>query len=924
MPRRLAIALAWLLACRHAGVADGTADHPPGPWTIGNAALELRLERNGDRVAATSLANRPAHRLLPLSSDDFALEFDGAPALHAADFVFRNAVRETIPGGQRLGFVLAKPDGTARVTVVYECRDNDFFLRRHLEVEGSFPRPLRRIVVWSAGLADRCSSQEIGPPQYLRDNVWGVEGKKGFGQPVLLADTFWGIEFPTGYNRYDGGIVTVSHSPGRRVDGRFASKTAVLGVAPAGQVAARFRSYIDQGRGRELRPRVQVDYNTWTTLMPATSSNCLQLAALIRTNLWDRHGVAFDSFTPDDGWDEKNSLWKIRTQGFPDGFAPLVEALRPMRTKLGLWLSPSSGYEHAVWGGRNGLARNATFDWFLCQSDPRYRDAMNRIVPELIRNNDVGFFKMDGFCASCDTRGHPHHLDGDAAREANVDAFVELIAAMRRANPDVYLDPTSGMWLSPWWLWHVDSIWCDTYDGTAPALVPSPNGLDGATTSRDALLRHRLAQNPGFDPGAIETLGVYLDPTLSIEPKTFFDRWQDNAVMVAGRGNRLLTFYMDPAHFADPPRDWAFLAGLIRWTREHAALLARTEMILGDPHRMEPYGYAHFLGSHGILTLRNPFIQPRTVRVKLDASAGWTAADAGREAYSATIVHPHRELLRRTFRHGDTLELELPPYQTFVLEIGVADPALAPFAGLRARELPRAAHRNDWELFGLPGTTVMLPAAGMPDPKAILQDGRPVRVVGNPSEPHLAVTFGGDRQPCAAEGGQFRVEGSGVGEGLLAGRCTVTVPRGATASMYVLCLDPSSTNAMFRCHATVGGAEVPVTAILSPVASRIPPRTLKELPPTPWVFFRCEVPAGRSEVAIALGDGSRDPKPLVFRAGWWLWIEQPLAKTLLSMPADKPSASSGLSASLVPTSMEYRRTILPLQPLQTFGSAPSK
>ena len=81
MPRRLAIALAWLLACRHAGVADGTADHPPGPWTIGNAALELRLERNGDRVAATSLANRPAHRLLPLSSDDFALEFDGAPAL---------------------------------------------------------------------------------------------------------------------------------------------------------------------------------------------------------------------------------------------------------------------------------------------------------------------------------------------------------------------------------------------------------------------------------------------------------------------------------------------------------------------------------------------------------------------------------------------------------------------------------------------------------------------------------------------------------------------------------------------------------------------------------------------------------------------------------------------------------------------------
>lgn len=88
-------------------------------------------------------------------------------------------------------------------------------------------------------------------------------------------------------------------------------------------------------------------------------------------------------------------------------------------------------------------------------------------------------------------------------------------------------------------------------------------------------------------------------------------------MMVAGRGNRLLTFYMNPAKFPNPERDWPFLAGLIKWTRHNATTLAQTEMILGDPYRGEAYGYAHFLGRRGILALRNPFIQPQTVHVKL-------------------------------------------------------------------------------------------------------------------------------------------------------------------------------------------------------------------------------------------------------------------------------------------------------------------
>jgi hypothetical protein len=904
-----------LLACWAGMAAPSDARESGDDLAIGNQYLELRFQRKGDQVAATALVNRIAGRTIRLSADDFALNFEGQPPLHAADFALRQASRETIPGGQRLSLHLARRGGISEVAVIYELLDRDFFLRRHLEFSPAGAVPLRQVDVWSVGLAGRCSSQETGPPEYMVDNVWGVEGRKGFGQPVFLDDTFWGLEFPAGYNHNAAGFVTLSHWPGRSVTGRFVSKTAVVGVAQAGRVAARFRSYIAQYRDRPRRPEVQVDYNTWTTVTPATESNSLDLISQFKKNLFEPYGVSLDSFTLDDGWDDKNSLWDLRASGFPRGFKPLLDALQPMRTKLGLWLSPSSGYEHASWGGKHGYTPNATFGWFLCQSDPNYRRDMCRVVPELIRLNDAGFFKMDGFCASCDTRQHPYHLEGDYAREANVDALIELITAMRQAKPGVYLDATSGMWLSPWWLRYVDSIWCDTYDGTPPAIVPSPNGFDGATTSRDALLRRRLAQNPGFDPSAIETLGVYLDPTLAIEPQTFFDSWHDNAMMVAGRGDRLLTFYMNPAQFPDPPRDWAFLAGMIQWARHNGPTLARSEMILGDPYRREPYGYAHFLGRRGILAIRNPFIQSQKIRVKLDESSGWTAGEAGTGTCVASVVYPYQETLRQTIRFGDMLELNLQAYQMLLLHVEPADPAALELPGVRGREINRTSHKSTWELFALPGEKLRVPVADWPAPEKIIWDGRGITTVGTGPGRELPLTFGGKKEHCVVKGGSLQAGRSGGGASRLTGQCSAAVPQGTKAFIYVLCLDPSPVDVPFQCRATVNGYVVPVTAIHSPAGARIPPRTLKELPLKAWVFFRFEVPVGKNEVAIALQGGDQEPKPFDVEAGWWLWTERTLQKAVLTMEFGQPLPTAPVNPLPFSSAMELQREVLPLQPL---------
>lgn len=891
---------------------------------IGNRHLELRFTRTGDQLLATALVNRSENRTIKLSDDDFALAIDGHPSLHVDDFFVQQVTKERIANGQQLTIELAQRNGVSKVALVYELLDENFFLHRHLEFSPESPLALRQVDVWRVGLTGKCSAQESGPPEYMRENVWGVDGKKGFGQPVFLDNTFWGLEFPVGYNHYDGGKMTLSHFPGRSVAGRFVSKTAVMGVSPLGQVASRFRSYIEQGRNRFPEPRVQVDYNTWTTVSPATESNSLDLVSQFRKNLFEPYGVTFDSFTLDDGWDEKNSLWELRASGFPRGFKTLRDALQPMGTKLGLWLSPSSGYEHGSWGGKNGYTQNATFNWFLCQSDPNYRRDMCRIVPELIRKNDVGFFKMDGFCASCDTNQHPHHLDGDYAREANVDAFIELTIAMRQAKPGVYLDPTSGMWASPWWLWYVDSVWCDTYDGTAPAIVPSLNGLDGATTSRDALLMRRMLQNPGFDPAAFETLGVYLDPTLAIEPQTFFENWQDNAMMVAGRGSRLLTFYMNPAQFPHPSKDWAFLADLIKWTRHNASTLARTEPILGDPYQMEPYGYAHFAGRRGILALRNPFIQPQRVRLKLDTSNGWMANEAGKGTYSARIVFPYQEALPQVLRYGDALKLELQPYQTVLVQIESTDQLPATLTGVRAREISRSSNKIAWEVLGLPGTKSAAWIAGLPNPTKVSLEGKIVAGSKEEQGAELSLTFDGKAERCSAEGGSLQLDRSLDSGSRLAGKCTASIPLGTKASVYVLCRDPSPTNAQFQCRATVNGNAVAVATIRSPIAEKIPLRTLHELPLKRWVFFRFEIPEGKSEVSVTVDGASQDAKPVSVQAGWWLWVERPLEKAIVTMDFKEALPAPVLNPLPFPSAMEFQRKVMTLQPLQTFAPEGNK
>jgi hypothetical protein len=892
--RLMPFIMAPALVC-FAPVARGAEPLPDRQWRLGNDQLELQFVWKDNRVVVHRLLNRLSGRTIPITGDDFSFGIEGRQPLRAADFAFQEVREAAIPGGRRLTLQSNNAEPGARLDVIYELGEKDFVIRRRLELLPVGPLQLRQVEVWRAGLMATCSAQEEGPPVYLTGNVWKVEDKKGFGLPVFLDDTFWGLEYPAGYNRYEQGVVSLRHCPGRTITNKFVSKTAVLGVARPRQVTRAFRHYIETLQAAPS-DRLMIGFNTWAVIEP-TERNCLEFIDLVRRKMYDPYGVGLDFFALDDGWDKKDSLWEIRSDRLPRGFTPLLEALQPMKTRLGLWLSPSTGYDHAGWGGANGYPRNASFDWFLCQSAPNYRRDMARVVGDLKQRYDPCFFKLDGFMASCDTASHPHHLGGDYAREANVDAVEELFAVMRKTDHPVHLDPTSGMWLSPWWLRTADSIYADTYDGEPPTIAPAPNFREGATTSRDAQYRLRCRQNPWFPSCALETLDIY-HPTTALG--------HNDVMATIARGQRLVNVYADLRRFSDA--DWRFLASAFQWARHNAATLSHTELLPGDPLKGEPYGLAHFHGRRGILSLRNPSIQPQKIQVRLDESSGWFSAEAHDQGaardFVARIVYPRQEVLDNVLKYGDTLELDLEAHEQMVVEIEPADEHLPRLSGVRAREAGRQGNTITWEVFAAPGGAEALLHAKDP-PARVLLDGKEVtgvtKVAGGLRIP-LAVA--GTKNTCQAADATLSWTEGGNGKQLV-GRCKVDASPGIKTWVVLLCHSQTNDAGAMQCKAQVNNKPANVSGY---GPEHHPPHKLlyREFTRQSWKWFQFELPGGPSDVVVTIDFTGTGATPKPFEAAWWLLSEQPLTKAILTLEFSRPLPAAPVTPLPYPSDMEFR------------------
>ncbi|HSB18358.1 MAG TPA: hypothetical protein VLE22_28155 [Bryobacteraceae bacterium] len=644
----------------------------PQQLKVANEFVERVFEIRDGKVRTTALVNKLDRRVYAMDSEEFELSVvwerigyqhgDENPVrLMASDFTLGEFEQKAGPGGeQQLIFPMTYRRFALEVRMVVSLGPEDAWVRKHLEIRATGRERvfLDRIIVESFTLR-------------------GLEPRLGgFGQPLYADNVFFGIEYPASYNTAEGRKVRLSYYSGETTAPEpLRSERSVMGVSPDGTVRASFLKYVGRIRSSKVRP-VTV-FNTWYDMQDntLTEKNSNERMAALKTKLFDPFSLKLDSFVLDDGWDDRNTVWAIHKDRFGGDLTSMRQSLEQNGTRLGIWFGPIGGYDERALriaaGRKEGYEVTSNGEYF-CLAGPKYRDKFRNVVMEMVGKYRVNHFKFDGLPYGCNNPEHGHLL-GVYSREAHLRAFIDLLQAIRAADPEIFLNITTSNWLSPWWLMYTDVVFMGGFDYGFLNEVPAVSERQKGITYRDKVLYDDFRRYEyQFPNSSLMTIGI-IKGLLGAEggASESLDDWTHNAIMNFSRGTMLTELYISPSMLSDP--EWENLGRLMRWATDNSdVLLADTRFILGDPARAEVYGYSHFTKDRGIITLRNPTIEPRTVSVPLDRSSG---VEPSFPRFQAKVGYPYNEPLPGSFGYGDSLPFTVQGYGVVVLELAADDSA---------------------------------------------------------------------------------------------------------------------------------------------------------------------------------------------------------------------------------------------------------
>ena len=569
------------------------------------------------------------------------------------------------------------------LAVTYSLLKDAFYVRRKIEVsDTSFGHHFLR-----AFLPVR--SHVSGITRVVKDGA--------FGQPVVIlagnGGAFFGLESPASQNHITeeghGSRVTCEQEVGSLIGRKpLVSEWVVEAVTPDTAVRKWFFAYLDDIMVAPLRPYTL--YNSWYDLrspeyprVPAdnvmSESSVRKMIALTRTEMIENQGMQLDAFVLDDGWDVYKSDWVLRKEQFPHGLSVLADELKETNTSLGLWIGPIGGYSFR--GQRVGWMKEHGYEVVgdeMCVGGTNYHKLLKNRIRDFAGPENVGYFKWDGIQFSCSEPGHGHPID-IYSRRAILDSVIDLCRTARSEHPGIFLNITSGTWLSPWWLKYANTIWMDGAD-YGYADVPSISKRDAAITYRDFVLYEDFTlkglwfpisnlMTHGLIKGKLEYLGTPREP---------LDKFTDDAMLYVARGISMYELYVSPDIISEG--EWNAIAKSIAWARDRFPVLMSTTMIGGNPLKREPYGYVHFKGSRGIIAARNPFIEKTAITFDLSSSLGF---EAGADSLVLERVYPTRWISSRLYKAGAKMEIPLDGYETAVYEVyPIGDATMPLLAGV--------------------------------------------------------------------------------------------------------------------------------------------------------------------------------------------------------------------------------------------------
>ena len=478
------------------------------------------------------------------------------------------------------------------------------------------------------------------------------------GSPVTSGAWFLGFEHPLSHSAVENGHLRCGLERQLPLEyGRSASYSSVIGATANGQLRRDFLRYVECERAHPYRTFLH--YNSWFDLgyfTPYGQADALNAIRAFGEELHEKRGVRLDSFLFDDGWDNHESLWDFNS-GFPDGFTPLRSTAAKYDAAPGIWLSPWGGYgkpqeERLAYGKQQGYEENS--GGFVL-SGPHYFRHFREVCLKMIRTYGVNQFKFDG-------TGNASTVFRGSEFDSDFDAMISLIGDVRAADPDLFVNLTTGTYPSPFWLRYADSIWRGGDDSSFAGV--GSNRQQWITYRDSATYKYVVRRGPLYPLNSLMLHGlIYARYAEKLNDDPHHD-FQDEIRSYFGAGTQLQEMYITHSLLSDS--DWSTLAESARRSRVNADTLVDTHWIGGDPAHLEVYGWASWSPRCGIITLRNPDKAPR--KFELDVGSVLELPPDAPQSYTARSPWAGAPPFELGLRPGQAHALTLQPFEVLTLE----------------------------------------------------------------------------------------------------------------------------------------------------------------------------------------------------------------------------------------------------------------
>lgn len=610
----LILAVLLLAVCAGAGFSVEFPGPAPGvaqvsmdknEFVLENGALSYTWDISSGRLKPKYVTDKLASATLHLSETQcFSVIMADVGIIEASDLqiVGKPRLKELKPnsescrfaerfGGRQISVVLVSADSNLNVEWQAVLRDGANYIRQVVSLT---------TVKESSGI-EEIVLVEI--PEVDARVMGTVQGS-----PAVAGNMFFAYESPLSRSQILQGdckgvrcglLLNATLKPGESI-----VQSSATGVVPQGQLRRGFLYYVERERVQPYRPFLH--YNSWYDIGYADEiikeSDFAGVIELFGNELIKRRDTAVDSFVLDDGWDDPGSLWRFH-KDFPNGFASLQQTAARYNSALGAWLSPFGGYGRAKeqrlkFGKQQGFETNTSgFSLAGAVYYARFRD----VCLAILRDYGLSYFKFDGIGSGSRPSGAGPEFAPD------IFALMRLISDLRQEKSDVFINITTGMWPSPYWLWYGDSIWRGGADWKT---LGAGSKRQQQITYRDNETYHNIVKRaPLYPLNSLMTQGImFANHGL---PDESIDLSDDMQAFFAG-GTNCQELYITPSLMQ--PHHWDALAEFAKWSRDNADVLVDTHWIGGDPAEGEVYGWASWSKRKAVLSLRNP----------LDKAAGIT------------------------------------------------------------------------------------------------------------------------------------------------------------------------------------------------------------------------------------------------------------------------------------------------------------